>query len=132
MLLLLVVSSSFAGSVGAQTSALPEPTASPQPTSRCVSSPARVRKASPPEYPASAAKLHLGPKSVLVQVDIDATGKLVNATVLLGSGNVALDEAALGAAKRSTYQAANADCHPVSSYGIFKANFAPNRQTPAP
>lgn len=79
-----------------------------------------------PNYPDSARDLGLGTVSVLVQVTIDAQGRLVDARIYGSSNNAAIDQAALLAARQSRYAPRIANCAPVDGTYIFHADFAPN------
>jgi TonB family protein len=79
-----------------------------------------------PNYPDSARDLGLGTVSVLVQVTIDAKGRLVDARVYGSSNNAAIDQAALRAARASTYAPRIANCAPVDGTYLFHADFEPN------
>lgn len=85
-----------------------------------------------PDYPDAARKLHLGPKTVLVRVTIDPTGKLVNASISQSSGNIDIDRAALRAAMQSTYTPATANCKPIQGSYIFRTDFESEESDPIP
>jgi TonB family protein len=63
---------------------------------------------------------------VLVEVDISATGALDDATIYQPSGSKAFDNAALDAARNSTYTAGTALCQPAPGTYIFRAIFRPD------
>jgi TonB family protein len=82
---------------------------------------------------------------VLVDVTVDAAGKLVSATIAQSSGNMALDQAALAAARQSTYEpkleaipvrrqagpdhaagTTSVVCRAVTGKYLFKVTFEPN------
>jgi protein TonB len=86
---------------------------------------ARVRDAVSPDYPDSARELGLGEVSVLVRVTIGTNGGLIDAAIAQSSGNAAIDDAALRAARASTYAAKIVDCAPVQGAYIFDATFTP-------
>jgi TonB family protein len=79
-----------------------------------------------PEYPDSAREQGLGEVQVTVIVTISPTGSLVNATMGQGSGNMAMDQAALSAARQSTYAPKIVNCQPVEGTYNFKVTFDPN------
>ncbi len=79
-----------------------------------------------PAYPDSARDLGLGLVSVAVQVTIDAHGRVVDARIFRSSNNAAIDQAALRAARGSTYAPRIAKCAPVDGTYLFNADFEPN------
>ncbi len=87
---------------------------------------AAVLNAISPDYPDPARDLGLGKVTVLVQVTIDAQGRLVDAKVYQSSNNAAIDQAALRAARQTTYSPQIANCLPVEGTYIFHADFSPN------
>jgi TonB family protein len=64
--------------------------------------------------------------SVFVEVTIDAQGRLVDTKIYRSSGNAAIDQAALRAARQSSYAPKIVDCVPVEGTYIFHADFQPN------
>jgi protein TonB len=58
-----------------------------------------------------------------VQVDIDANGALTDASIAKSSGTPILDQAAIAAAKASSFRPAIHDCSPVAGSYIFQVNF---------
>jgi TonB family protein len=79
-----------------------------------------------PNYPDSVRDLGLGAVSVLVQVTIDAQGRLLDAKIYQSSNNAAIDQSALRAARQTTYAPRIANCAPVDGTYIFHADFSPN------
>jgi TonB family protein len=78
-----------------------------------------------PDYPESARDLGLGAVSVEVEVTVSASGNLSGATVYKSSNNMSIDQAALRAARQSTYSPKLVDCQPTNGSYIFKADFDP-------
>ncbi|HYL26602.1 MAG TPA: M56 family metallopeptidase [Candidatus Nitrosotalea sp.] len=64
--------------------------------------------------------------SVEVTVTISPSGKVSATKVLRSSGNAALDQAVINAAKQSTYSPKIVNCMPVEGTYIFRADFAPS------
>lgn len=79
-----------------------------------------------PIYPDSARDFGLGKASVLVQVTIDAQGRLLDAKVYQSSNNAAIDQSALRAASQTTYAPKIVNCAPVEGTYIFHADFEPD------
>jgi len=79
-----------------------------------------------PDYPESAREQGLGSVQVTVVVTIAPSGSLVSATIGQGSGNMAIDQAALATARQSTYAPKIVDCQPVQGQYNFKVTFDPN------
>jgi TonB family protein len=59
-------------------------------------------------------------------VTIGPTGNLVDAKISQSAGNMALDQAALAAARQSTYAPKIVDCQPTTGSYYFKVTFDPN------
>ncbi len=87
---------------------------------------ATLVSASQPEYPESAKEAGLGPVVVIVRIDLSASASVLSASVLQSSGNSAIDQAALRAARQSSYSAKVENCTPVQGSYSFRANFDPS------
>ena len=61
--------------------------------------------------------------TVQVKVSLSATGSILGATVYKSSGNGALDQAAVSAARQSSYAPEKANCVGVAGDYIFRADF---------
>lgn len=79
-----------------------------------------------PDYPDVARDLGLGPVTALVAVTIDAHGSPRDLKILKSSGNAAIDQAALRAARQTSYAPKIANCAPVEGTYLFHADFEPN------
>lgn len=104
-------------------------TAGPATTGPLCSNPnedARVLEPMSPMYPDSARDLGLGKVTVLVQVTIDAQGRLLDTKIFQSSNNAAIDQSALRAARQTTYAPRIANCAPAEGTYIFHADFEPN------
>ena len=84
---------------------------------------ATVTNAMSPDYPDSARELNLGTVNVEVEVSVGATGNLASASIYKSSNNMAMDQAALRAARQSTYAPKLVDCEPVQGDYLFTATF---------
>jgi protein TonB len=102
------------------------PAATAKPACANPNQEATVTNPMSPDYPDSARDLGLGPVIVLVEVTIGPSGALVDATVSQKSGNMAIDQAALRAARQSQYSPKLVNCVPTTGSYIFKADFDPN------
>ena len=89
-----------------------------------------VLQAVKPEYPDSARDLQLGPATVLVQVVVDTNGNVERAQITQSSHNMAIDRAALRAARASQYEPRVIDCNAVEGTYVFRADFAAPTPTP--
>ena len=87
---------------------------------------ATVTNAMQPEYPQSAQDQGLGPVTVLVQVTVGPSGGLVDAKVYKSSNNMAVDQAAIRAARQSQYAPRLVNCAPTTGDYIFRADFQPD------
>lgn len=95
---------------------------SPTPTPACdrVALPTHAVQ---PNYPDASRKRNLGNVYVDVLVHISATGAVTSAQVTHSSGDSDIDDAALGAARRSTYSPKIVKCEAVPGTYIFRADF---------
>jgi TonB family protein len=85
-----------------------------------------VTKPQAPIYPQSAKALNLGLLSSVVEVTVDATGKVAAASIYKSSGNAAVDESALQAANATSYAPKLVNCQAVAGRYLFKALFEPD------
>lgn len=121
------VSSGITGATGiSPTSDATTDAATTGPTCSNPNQAAAVIDAISPSYPDSARDLGLGKVAVLVQVTIDAQGRLLDAKIYQSSNNAAIDLAALRAARQTTYAPRIANCTPMEGTYIFHADFEPN------
>lgn len=102
------------------------PPGTPKPACKTPYQDATAVQAATPDYPESAREQGLGEVQVTVVVTIAPSGSLVNASIGQGSGNMAIDQAALAAARQSTYAPKIVDCQPVQGQYYFKVTFDPN------
>jgi TonB family protein len=77
----------------------------------------------PPDFPASALPMANGPTLTEVMVSLDASGRVTAEQVIQSSGVLALDQAALRAARESKYAPRMVDCKPVAGRYLFKVTF---------
>jgi TonB family protein len=87
---------------------------------------AQVTKPQEPVYPPSAKALNLGILSSVVEITVDAAGKVAAARTYKSSGNAAVDESALKAAYASSYAPKLVNCQAVAGIYLFKALFEPD------
>ena len=102
------------------------PPGTPKPACKTPYQDATVVQQAQPDYPDSARELGLGEVQVAVQVTIGPSGNLVDAKVSQSAGNMALDQAALSAARQSTYAPKIVNCQPVQGDYLFRVTFDPN------
>lgn len=109
----------------------PAPTAppgTPKPACQTPFQDARAVQIAQAEYPESARDQGLGEVEVSVKVTVGPDGNLVGPPVILqGSGNMAMDQAALAAARQSTYAPQIVNCQPTTGTYQFKVTFDPNQ-----
>ncbi len=74
-----------------------------------------------PEYPASAR--NFGAASVEVEVTVGEAGNLLETRVVKSSGNALIDDAALRAARESSYSPKFVHCQPTQGSYLFRAIF---------
>ena len=85
---------------------------------------ARVVSPAEPDFPNGVKVAH--PVSAQVVVNISSTGAVTGAAIHKSSGYPAIDNAALDAARKSTYDPAKRDCKPVAGTYLFNTTFSPN------
>lgn len=83
---------------------------------------ALVKTAAMPELPHGAKVRGF----VNVVVTIAPNGQVVHTAVLHSSGNAAIDDAVVKAARQSTYSPKTVNCTPVQGSYVFHADFSPN------
>lgn len=62
--------------------------------------------------------------TAMIKVDLDANGQVVGVSVYASTGSIELDQAALRAARESTYAPETRDCQPVAGSYLFKVEFS--------
>ncbi len=105
--------------------ASPQPSPAPEEPSRAcpiVNSPVLITTYVRPDYP-DIARMQGATGTALVVVTVDEQGIVRVASVYKSSGNAALDNSALTAARRSSYQPAIANCLAVPAQYLFRADF---------
>lgn len=102
------------------------PPGTPKPACKTPYQDATVVEQAQPEYPDSARDLGLGEVQVAVTVTIGPSGNLIDAKISQSANNMALDQAALAAARQSTYAPKIVDCQPTTGSYYFKVQFDPN------
>lgn len=119
-----------AGTVASAAPAPPAPTAppgTPKPACKTPYQDATATNPVTPDYPDSAREMGLGEVQVTVQVTIGPSGNLVDAKIAQSGNNMAIDQAALSAARQSTYAPKIVNCQPVVGTYLFKVTFDPNQ-----
>jgi protein TonB len=105
------------------TTAVPTTEPTPQNTSPQIAAPSTFRKKVAPEY--SSICIDQGATGrVIVEVTIGPDGSLVSATVGQTSGFACLDDAALAAAKESTYTVPEVDGRPATERYLIVYDFS--------
>jgi TonB family protein len=102
------------------------PAATPKPACANPNVEATVTSPVQPDYPESAKDLGLGAVSVEVEVTVGPSGNLVSASVYKSSNNMSIDQAALRAARQSTYSPKLINCSPTTGNYLFRADFQPD------
>jgi hypothetical protein len=87
---------------------------------------AEVDGQAPAQFPTMARDMMSGPALSTVTVAIGGNGDLAGSEMFGTSGYEMLDNAAMTAARASTYNGARAYCQAVPSYYFFKVTFDPN------
>jgi TonB family protein len=101
------------------------PTAAPSPACSVPNASAAVLQQAPAYYPDSARFLNLGPAVVTVSVTVDANGRMRSASIVKSSANLALDQAALRAARNSTFSPKVVDCTTVEGIYFMRVEIDP-------
>lgn len=89
-----------------------------------------VTMPAPPKWPASARTDVKTTVQVLVAADIGPSGNFIGGYIVKSSRNTAIDEAALDAARASTYSPKVVNCKPVRGSYYFRITFDPNSAHP--
>lgn len=84
-----------------------------------------------PAYPQSARELGLGVVNAKVVVTLSPTGTLISASIYQSAGNMSLDQAALSAARQSTFSPKIVNCEPVTGDYLLSVTFDP-KGSPSP
>ena len=100
----------------------PADTPTPKPACSAPDVPAKATSAITPEEPAIARDQGLT-GTAKIEVDLDAAGTVVGTSVYLSTGSTQLDQAALDAARRSSYAPEQVDCKDVSGSYLFTVQF---------
>ena len=103
------------------------PTPTPKPACADPFREATMTNGVSPEYPESAKEQGLGPVTVIVKITLSPSASVDSSSVLQSSGNMAIDQAALLAARQSSYAPKLSDCKPVEGTYSFRANFDPGQ-----
>lgn len=112
-----------AGTASPAPTATPRPPA-PSPTATCAvpHADARAVHVVEAEYPAQAVTLRAS-GTVLVRITLTAAGAVADASVYRSAHNRFLDQAAVEAARASTYAPEEVQCVPVGGVDLFRADF---------
>ena len=102
------------------------PPGTPKPACKTPYQDATVVNQVTPEYPDQARDLGLGEVQVAVEVTISPSGSLVDAKIAQSANNMSMDQAAIAAAKQSTYAPKVVNCQPVQGDYLFRVTFDPN------
>jgi TonB family protein len=96
------------------------PGSSPHPACSNPNEPAHTLSVVAPEQPEDATNL---PATAQIEVTLDAAGRVVDATIYHSTNEMALDRAALVAARKTTYSPATVDCVPTGGSYLFRVDF---------
>jgi protein TonB len=114
------------GPISTAPAATAPPAATPAPTQKpsCANPnvPATTTRPVEPDYPEMARQQGMT-GTVQVKVTLAATGSVQGAVVYKSSGSAALDNAAIAAAKQSSYAAEVDNCVPTAGTYLFRADF---------
>ncbi len=102
------------------------PPGTPKPACANPNVEATVTNPVQPDYPESARDLGLGAVTVEVEVTVAPSGNLVDAKIYKSSSNMSIDQAALRAARQSTYSPKLVGCQPTQGDYLFRADFQPD------
>lgn len=102
------------------------PPGTPKPACKTPYQDATVVNQVTPEYPDAAREQGLGEVQVAVEVTIGPSGNLVDAKIAQSGNNMQMDQAALAAARQSTYAPKVVNCQPVTGDYLFRVTFDPN------
>jgi protein TonB len=100
----------------------PAPTPTPRPACAVPNKDAATTRAVDPEFP-EIARQQGAVGTTQVKVSLSATGSVVSVAVYKSSGNAALDQSALAAARASSYSPEVENCVGVAGSYLFRADF---------
>ncbi|MBV8727567.1 MAG: TonB family protein [Candidatus Eremiobacteraeota bacterium] len=103
------------------------PTPTPKPACADPYREATMTNGVAPEYPEAAKEQGLGAVTVLVKITLSPGASVESASVLQSSGNMSIDQAAMVAARQSSYAPKLVDCKPVEGTYSFRASFDPSQ-----
>ncbi|MGH7728378.1 MAG: energy transducer TonB, partial [Vulcanimicrobiaceae bacterium] len=98
------------------------PSPTPKPTCANPTADATLTNAVSPDYP-DIARQEGAVGTTQVEITLDASGAVTNATVYKSSGNQALDRSAVAAARASSYAPQIVNCQKVAGSYLFRADF---------
>ncbi len=101
----------------------PTPTATPRPSCAVPNVEPTTLNAADADYP-DIAREQGAVGSTAVKVTLDATGRVVDASINKSAGNAALDQSALKAARASTYQPEVVNCVKTAGSYLFRVDFS--------
>jgi len=96
------------------------PAPTPHPACSNPNEPAHTVNVVAPEQPDDASVL---PATAQVEVTLDAAGRVLDTSIYRSTNEMALDRAALLAARQSTYAPALVDCQPTGGQYLFRVDF---------
>ena len=102
------------------------PASTPKPQCQTPFKDATMTSQVAPEYPESAKEANLGPVVVIVKLTLSPSASVLSTSIISSSGNSAIDQAALLAARQSSYSPKIEDCKPVEGSYSFRASFDPS------
>jgi TonB family protein len=101
------------------------PAASPM-GSTCPTTEATVISATEPVFPLGTMNMLNGPVTVLAMVTVAVDGSPKAESIIKSSGFKTVDDAALRAARASTYKPKMFNCEPVQGTYLFRIDYRPN------
>lgn len=101
---------------------VPTPTPTPKPACANPNADATTTQAVEPDYP-DIARQQGAVGTTQVKVSLDAAGHVLDASVQKSAGNAALDQAAVKAAKASSFAPETVNCVKTAGSYIFRADF---------
>ena len=119
-----VVASTAAPATPAPTP-VPTPTPTPKPVCAVPNADATTTNAAPPDYP-DIARQQGAVGTTKVKVTLDAAGHVLDASVAKSAGNASLDQAAVKAARASTFAPEVVNCVKTAGSYLFSADFTGN------
>ncbi len=91
----------------------------------CPPTPAAIVSRAEADFPEMARTMHSDGGTVIVKLDLDPAGHVAKTSVQKSAGNSLLDQAAIKAARQTSYKPATESCKTVASVYLMVVDMRP-------